>query len=258
MSALAFAGTGVSFESTFWDRQTETQESQNQIFEKANKTMAYSTTSVNGIGVSVEPVQIKPYTLNRYLHTPNGVPYQLFHAYYSTKPLLGLKLIKEWVELSFLDKGDATDWLFPALLRARGDQFEYAYSTIVEVCSPSSVLKYSLKKYREGWGETYLQYAVSILSDSKEDISSALKTFLVEDQPEAEFFAGLIASDRRFSTSERKAILLKLLHSRFTGNRIAALEAVKSENLAFKNEFAAKLISDPEGEVKALAQMIIR
>lgn len=254
----AFAGTGISFEQPYsFNVPDRNSDSGNDYLQKFKRVFRQLKTSVSDAEVEFLSPEVRPFTGNTFLHTSSGEPYNFFHQGYVANASMGLSFLKSWVSSGFLDKKDATEWLFPVLLSSREDAFDQAYKTLVAVSSPDIVLDYSVSKYRQGWGEGYLQFAVSILSDLGEYSLKPLESFLDEDPKEAEFFAQMIASNSKFSVRQKKELLTKLLHSTHDGVRVSLLEALRYETLDFSHEFANELRNDPSEEVKELVMRLV-
>src|SRR5262245_31843119 len=54
-----------------------------------------------------------------------------FAAEFHTDPFAAIRTLRAFVEFGLVTKADATKWLFPFILRARGDLREHIYETLL-------------------------------------------------------------------------------------------------------------------------------
>jgi hypothetical protein len=88
-----------------------------------------------------------------------------FAAKFKAKPFEALHTLCAFVEFGLATKVDATKWLFPLILKARGDLRERIYETLLHWEEPDAIVIAALAEYYKHGNEERLALAGSLLAD---------------------------------------------------------------------------------------------
>lgn len=115
-----------------------------------------------------------------------------------------------YVEFGLVTKVNATKWLFPLLVRTRGDLREHIYATLLVWEEPDSILIAALGEYYKHGNEERLALAASLLADIGAPALPALRVLIRSGTPECEMFVSVIAGLRGVSVQSRLAVLTQV------------------------------------------------
>ena len=87
-----------------------------------------------------------------------------FAAEFHTEPFEAIRTLRAFVEFGLVTKVDATKWLFPLILRARGDLKEHIYEILLHLEEPDAILIAALAEYYKHSNEERLALAASLLA----------------------------------------------------------------------------------------------
>jgi hypothetical protein len=123
---------------------------------------------------------------------------------------------------------NATKWLFPLLLNARGDLREHIYEALLRLEEPDSLLIVALAEYYKHGNEERLALAASLLADIGAPALPALRVLIRSGSPECEMFVSVIAGLRGVSVQSRLALLAHAASNASSDVRYSLLEALRA------------------------------
>ena len=252
------SGTAAYYDAPLWsfgrDDVGSTRNEDWYNFNDQRPIMLSPAPVVTEVSLDLESEKIKANVGNTFRHTDRGYTFKLFNSIYKLSPEEGLSFLKGLIVSGHVDRDDSVEWTFPLLVSARGDVFDSLYKFMVKVEKPENILNFSLKKYREGWGESYLQLAVSILSDMGNPALACMKNLIQSLQGESEFFIITLLSHNSITIEEKRTLIERIILNPFTGSRIALVEYLKHAELPYRNDVLRRLTHDLDSEVAEYAQ----
>jgi hypothetical protein len=151
-----------------------------------------------------------------------------FAAEFKTKPFEVVRTLRAFVEFGLVTRVDATKWLFPLILKARGDLRDHIYETLLHWEEPDAILIAALAEYYKHANEERLALAASFLADIGAPALPALRILVRSGSPECEMFVPVIARLRGVSVQSRLAILAQLPVNPSPDVRYSLLEALRA------------------------------
>jgi hypothetical protein len=151
-----------------------------------------------------------------------------FAAEFKTEPFEAIRTLRAFVEFGLVTKVDATKWLFPLILKARGDLREHIYEALLRWEEPDAILIAALAEYYKHGNEERLALAASLLADIGAPALPALRVLVRSGSPECEMFVSVIARLRGVSVQSRLAILAQVPANLSLDVRYSLLEALRA------------------------------
>jgi hypothetical protein len=151
-----------------------------------------------------------------------------FAAEFLTDPFEAIRTLRAFVEFGLAIKVEATKWLFPLLLKARGDLREHIYETLLHWEEPDAILSTALAEYYKHGNEERLALAASLLADIGAPALPILRILVRSGSPECEMFVSVIARLRGASAQSRLAILAQVPTNPSSDVRYSLLEALRA------------------------------
>jgi hypothetical protein len=151
-----------------------------------------------------------------------------FAAEFKTEPFEAIRTLRAFVEFGLVTKVDATKWLFPLILKARGDLREHIYEALLRWEEPDAILIAGLAEYYKHGNEERLALAASLLADIGAPALPALRVLVRSGSPECEMFVSVIARLRGVSVQSRLAILAQVPANLSLDVRYSLLEALRA------------------------------
>jgi hypothetical protein len=142
------------------------------------------------------------------------------------EPLEAIRTLHSFVEFGLVTKVNATKWLFPLLLKARGDLRECVYGALLRLEEPDAILIVALAQYQKYGNEERLALAASLLADIGAPALPALRILVRSGRPESEMFIPIIARLRGVSVQGRLALLAHAASNASTDVRYSLLKAL--------------------------------
>jgi hypothetical protein len=130
-----------------------------------------------------------------------------FAAEFKTEPFEAIHTLRVFVEFGLVTKVNATKWLFPLLLKARGDLREHIYEALLHWEEPDAIRSVALAEYDKYGNEERLALAASLLADIGAPALPVLRVLARSDSPECEMFVPVMASLHGVSMQSRLALL---------------------------------------------------
>jgi hypothetical protein len=151
-----------------------------------------------------------------------------FAAEFKTKPFEAIRTLRAFVEFGLVTTVDATKWLFPLIMTARGDLREHIYETLFDWEEPDAILIAALAEYYKHGNEERLALAASLLADIGAPALPTLRILVRSGSPECEMFISVIARLRGVSVQSRLAILAQVPANPNPDVRYSLLEALRA------------------------------
>jgi len=151
-----------------------------------------------------------------------------FAAEFRTEPFEAIRTLRAFVEFGLVTAVDATKWLFPLILKARGNLREHIYETLLHWEEPDAILIAALAEYYKHGNEERLALAASLLADIGAPALPTLRILVRSGSPECEMFVSVIARLRGVSVQSRLAILAQVPANPSTDVRYSLLEALRA------------------------------
>jgi hypothetical protein len=178
-----------------------------------------------------------------------------FAAEFKTEPFEAIRTLRVFVEFGLVTRVNATKWLFPLFLKARGDLREHIYETLLRLEEPDSNLIVALAEYYKHGNEERLAMAASLLADIGAPALPALRVLVRSGSPECEMFVPVIARLRGVSVQNRLALLAHAASNASTGVRYGLLEALHAfaphEAIPLLRTLSCDTDTDIAGEARA-------
>jgi hypothetical protein len=157
-----------------------------------------------------------------------GMPQRDFAEEFETEPFEAIRTLRVFVGFGLVTRVTATKWLFPLLLKARGDLREHIYEILLHWEEPESILIAALAEYHKHGNEERLALAASLLADIGAPALPALRVLIRSSPPESEMFVSVIAHLRGVSVQSRLAPLAQVGSNPSTDVRYSLLEALRT------------------------------
>lgn len=192
------------------------------------------------------------------LHSKTGSTYKQFLLLLNTNLLHALYWVKNNLTIRTLSKNDVLEWVFPYVIKSKGDHFETLYDFIIRIGDSKSILEYAINKHREGESIRYLQIASSIIGEYKRDALKTLINLFEQDLPEAEYFVSTACFLRELDENERKKLLEIVMKSSRQETRLALVFSLEYSNFAFRTEMLRSFLNDCSIDVQEAANSILK
>jgi hypothetical protein len=151
-----------------------------------------------------------------------------FAAEFKTKPFEAIRTLRAFVEFGLVTTVDATKWLFPLILKVRGDLRDHIYEVLLDFKEPDTLLSTALVEYRRYGNEERLVVAASLLADIGADALPALRVLARSRSPECEMFVSVIAHLGAVSLQDRLGLLAELASNPGSDVRYSLLESLRA------------------------------
>jgi hypothetical protein len=151
-----------------------------------------------------------------------------FAAEFKREPLEAIRTLRIFVEFGLVSEANATKWLFPLLVKARGNLRNHIYEVLLYFKEPDTLLSTALVEYRRYGNEERLVVAASLLADIGADALPALRVLARSRSPECEMFVSVIAHLRGISLQDRLGVLAELASNPSSDVRYSLLESLRA------------------------------
>ena len=150
-----------------------------------------------------------------------------FAAEFKTEPFDAIRTLRAFVEFGLVTTVDATKWLLPLILKARGDLREHIYETLLHWEEPDAILIAALAEYYKHGNEERLALAASLLADIGAPALPALRVLVRSGSPECEMFVPVIGRLRGIGVQSRLALLAHVASNASADVRYSLLEVLR-------------------------------
>jgi hypothetical protein len=149
-----------------------------------------------------------------------------FAVYFQLKPFEAIHTLLLFVELNLVSPVEATRWLFPHLVKARGKLRERVYEALLDLREPETMLSSALQEYETYGNAERLALTASLLEACGAQTFPVLRVLARSSRPECDFFTSVIAHLDGVSIHERLAALTDLANNPHTDVRHSLLEVL--------------------------------
>ena len=151
-----------------------------------------------------------------------------FAAEFTRSPFEAIHTLVVFTDFGLVSKIDATTWLFPLYVKARGSLRNRIYEVLLHFKEPDAILTTALVEYRRYGNEERLAVAASLMADIGADALPALRVLARSRTPECELFVSVIANLRSISVQDRLAVLAELASNPVSDVRYCLLESLRA------------------------------
>ncbi len=181
--------------------------------------------------------------------TSGGMTGRDFVNEYQSEPFSAVDTLLLFSRLELVSKRDATQWVFPFLIQARGEIQRHLYRALLTLGEPKAILDVALAAYEQYGNEDRLTVAASLLMDLGARAFPALRVLVRSNRSECTFFVPIIAGLSGLRPQDRSQVMAHLARNPHIAVRQSLLEATQ----ALPNSEAILLLrmlsQDPEEEI---------
>src|SRR5262245_1007791 len=113
-----------------------------------------------------------------------GITDRDFVAEFQLRPLAAVETLLLFADLGLVSKRDATQWVFPLLIQARGETRKQLYKALLTLEEPKALLDVALSAYTKYGNEDRLTLAASLLMDLGAQTFPSLRILARSNRPE--------------------------------------------------------------------------
>jgi hypothetical protein len=154
-----------------------------------------------------------------------------FAAEFEREPLEAIRTLLVFVEFGLVTRATATKWLFPLLVKTRGEPRAQIYEALLRLEEPDAIRIVALAEYYKYGNEERLAMAASLLADIGAPALPSLRVLVRSGSPECEMFIPVIARLRGVSVQSRLALLAQVTSNACPDVRYSLLEALRAFSL---------------------------
>jgi hypothetical protein len=151
-----------------------------------------------------------------------------FAAEFTKEPFEAIRTLLVFTDFGLVSNIDATTWLFPLYVKARGSLRSRIYDVLLHFKEPDTILTTALAEYRKYGNEERLVLAASLVADIGADALPALRVLARSRSPECEIFVSVIANLRGIRLEERLEVLAEFASNPGNDVRYSLLEALRA------------------------------
>ncbi len=152
-----------------------------------------------------------------------------FDTYFGADPVGAINILRYFVDqvLASTTTVEATEILFPYLVKTRGEIRELVYEALLKFEEPQTILAVSLDEYGKHGNAERLALAASLIEAIGSPSFPVLRALARSDRPECDFFVHSIAYLRGVSANDRLSVLTALVRSPHVDVRRNVLEVLQ-------------------------------
>jgi hypothetical protein len=154
-----------------------------------------------------------------------------FASEFQLRPFTAIDTLLIFSRLGLVSNRNATQWLFPLLVQARGEIRRHLYKALLALEEPKIILDVALAAYEKYGNEDRLTLAASLLMDLGAQAFPALRILVRSNRPECAWFVQTIAGLPGVKLQNRAEILKYLTkspHIEVRQNLLGATQAIPS------------------------------
>ena len=151
-----------------------------------------------------------------------------FVAEFQLRPSAAVETLLLFADLGLVSKRDATQWVFPLLIQARGETRRQLYQALLTLGEPKAILDVALSAYEQYGNEDRLTLAASLLMDLGAQAFPALRILARSNRPECAWFIPAIAGLPDVQLQKRVEVLISLVKSPHSAVRQSLLGATQA------------------------------
>jgi hypothetical protein len=134
-----------------------------------------------------------------------------FVAEFQLRPSAAIETLLLFADLGLVSKRDATKWVFPLLVPARGETRRQLYKALLTLGEPKAILDIALSAYEKYGNEDRLTLAASLLMDLGAQALPSLRILARSNRPECAWFVPTIAGLPDVKLQNRVEVLTYLV-----------------------------------------------
>jgi hypothetical protein len=177
-----------------------------------------------------------------------------FAAEFAKEPFEAIRTLLVFTDFGLVSKIDATTWLFPLYVKARGSLRSRIYDVLLHFKEPDTILTTALAEYRKYGNEERLVLAASLVADIGADALPALRVLARSRSPECEIFVSVIANLRGIRLEERLEVLAEFASNPGSDVRYSLLESLRALPTDDIMPLLTTLSTDEDEEIASEAQ----
>jgi hypothetical protein len=151
-----------------------------------------------------------------------------FVAEFQLRPSAAVKTLLLFADLGLVSKRDATQWVFPLLIQARGELRRQLYKALLTLGEPKALLDVALSAYEKYGNEDRLTVTASLLMDLGAQALPSLRILARSNRLECAWFVPTIAGLPDVKVQHRVEVLTSLVKSPHIAVRQSLLGATQA------------------------------
>ena len=151
-----------------------------------------------------------------------------FVAEFQLRSSTAVETLLLFADLGLVSKRDATQWVFPLLIQARGETRRQLYKALLTLGEPKALLDVALSAYEKYGNEDRLTLAASLLMDLGAHAFPSLRILARSNRPECAWFVPTIAGLPDVKLQNRIEVLISLVKSPHIAVRQSLLGATQA------------------------------
>src|SRR2546428_9949663 len=172
-----------------------------------------------------------------------------FVAEFQLRPSAAVETLLLFADLGLVSKRDATHWVFPLLIQARGETRRQLYKALITLGEPKAILDIALSAYEKYGNEDRLTLAASLLMDLGAQAFPSLRILALSNRPECARFVPTIAGLPDVKLQNRVEALTYLVKSPHIAIRQSLLGAAQALPSPEAISLLHMLSQDPDAEI---------
>jgi hypothetical protein len=172
-----------------------------------------------------------------------------FVTAFQLQPSTAVETLLVFADLGLVFKRDATQWVFPLLIQARGETRRQLYKALLTLGEPKAILDVALNAYEQYGNEDRLTLAASLLMDLGAHAFPALRILARSKRPECAWFVSTIAGLPEVKLPPRVEVLTYLVKSPHIAVRQSLLGATQALPSPEAIALLHMLSQDPDEEI---------
>lgn len=172
-----------------------------------------------------------------------------FVTEFQLRPSAAIETLLLFADLGLVSKRDATKWVFPLLIQARGETRRQLYKALLTLGEPKAILDVALSAYEQYGNEDRLTLAASLLMDLGAQAFPSLRILARSNRSECAWFVPTIAGLPDVQLQNRVEILTYLVKSPHSAVRQSLLGATQALPSLPALSLLHMLSQDPDEEI---------
>ncbi len=168
---------------------------------------------------------------------------------FQSEPFTAVETLLLFSRLELVSKSDATQWVFPFLVQARGEIRRHLYRALLTLGEPKAILDVALAAYEQYGNEDRLTLAASLLMDLGAHAFPALRVLARSNRAECEVFVPIIAGLSGVMPQDRLQVLVHLAKNPYSTVRQSLLAATQALPSPEAISLLHMLSQDPDEEI---------
>jgi hypothetical protein len=177
-----------------------------------------------------------------------------FAAEFARDPFEAIRTLLVFTDFGLVSKVDATTWLFPLYVKARGSLRNRIYEVLLHFKEPDTILTTALAEYRRYGNEERLVVAASLAADIGADALPTLRVLARSRSPECEIFASVIANLHGIRMQDRLEVLAEFASNPDSDVRYSLLESLRALPTDHITPLLTALSTDEDEEIASEAR----